>query len=969
MTQTAAFQTRARTVDHLGRGQIADAPTAISELWKNAYDAYAKSVSLHIFDGKPSIAAVMDDGAGMSRNDILERWLVIGTENKIEDDQTAETFGLPVRVRQGEKGIGRLSVAFLAPATLLVSKRAKGKFVAVLVDWRLFENPFINLEDIRLPVAEFSTSAELSAGLPGLAALLLENLGGNTENEHAKRLSAGWRRFTKFERDEGRTSTVDEIRSAWKTMPLEKTHLEQWPVFLNLDEHGTALFMLDVRHELSVWTHPRQTGSEVELVKARLKQTLTGFIDPYASDAPAFKYEVLVYSGGIARRELANQDVFGLPGLRDLEHRIEGSFDTKGTFRGTIVAFAKDLGTKTFTPSHPLPPVDQGGVGPFDLSIGTFEINEQSSTHEPNQHTHLLDQANRLGGVAVYRDFLRVMPYGRPDNDFLEMEERRGKHAGREFWASRRTFGRLAFRREANPGLRDKAGREGFVDNRAFREMKLLVIDFLKDAARKYFGTEAPLRQESLAQIEALKARRRKAAENLRAKRRKSLRDFLKRQASALREASDEAEKLTAEAKEIARSKDKNRYIELSARIAVLRLRSESLRPTAPPARLGDLEPPWRTYRDDYRNFLAGIERLDSETARVEAAIGEMNPGDVFEERLQSRRKELASQIRGYVTEIESRLEKMRALWRENERRDADLLEDRVKDLAKGLNEGTLLGALESIDGNANELGDSFALEYRAVVDALDQLLEGIDLEGAYAVTDDDRAQLEDQLRNINAVAQVGITVEIIGHELEVLDAEVQLHLSKLSEEVKASRHFKEAMRAHSALADRLRFLAPLKIGAYRPREPITGEEIARFVGDFFSDAFKSHEIDFTATSAFKKIVIRDNPARIFPVFVNLVNNALYWTSQASERRICLDFKKGHVIVGDSGPGIDEEDIARLFTIFFTRRHNGHGVGLYLSKANLAVAGHSIRYATKEDPKILRGANFIIDFKGIEAND
>ena len=43
---TAAFRTRARTVDHLGRGQIADCPTAVSELWKNAWDAYARNVIL-----------------------------------------------------------------------------------------------------------------------------------------------------------------------------------------------------------------------------------------------------------------------------------------------------------------------------------------------------------------------------------------------------------------------------------------------------------------------------------------------------------------------------------------------------------------------------------------------------------------------------------------------------------------------------------------------------------------------------------------------------------------------------------------------------------------------------------------------------------------------------------------------------------------------------------------------------------
>lgn len=53
--EIVAFKTRARTIDHLGRGQIADAPTAVSELWKNAWDAYATQVSLNIFDGHPSL--------------------------------------------------------------------------------------------------------------------------------------------------------------------------------------------------------------------------------------------------------------------------------------------------------------------------------------------------------------------------------------------------------------------------------------------------------------------------------------------------------------------------------------------------------------------------------------------------------------------------------------------------------------------------------------------------------------------------------------------------------------------------------------------------------------------------------------------------------------------------------------------------------------------------------------------------
>src|SRR3954462_7774941 len=97
MIEGVAFQTRARTIDHLGRTQIADAPTAVSELWKNAYDAYARNVALHIFDGARPVAAVLDDGSGMDRDDFEDRWLVIGTETKFGggDSSDPERFGLP----------------------------------------------------------------------------------------------------------------------------------------------------------------------------------------------------------------------------------------------------------------------------------------------------------------------------------------------------------------------------------------------------------------------------------------------------------------------------------------------------------------------------------------------------------------------------------------------------------------------------------------------------------------------------------------------------------------------------------------------------------------------------------------------------------------------------------------------------------------------------------------------------------
>ena len=94
-SENVSFRTRARTIDHLGRGQIADAPTAVSELWKNAWDAYATQVSLNIFEGDPVVAAVFDDGIGMSADDFVNKWLVIGTEFENRWSAAAAASRLP----------------------------------------------------------------------------------------------------------------------------------------------------------------------------------------------------------------------------------------------------------------------------------------------------------------------------------------------------------------------------------------------------------------------------------------------------------------------------------------------------------------------------------------------------------------------------------------------------------------------------------------------------------------------------------------------------------------------------------------------------------------------------------------------------------------------------------------------------------------------------------------------------------
>lgn len=73
------------------------------------------------------------------------------------------------------------------------------------------------------------------------------------------------------------------------------------------------------------------------------------------------------------------------------------------------------------------------------------------------------------------------------------------------------------------------------------------------------------------------------------------------------------------------------------------------------------------------------------------------------------------------------------------------------------------------------------------------------------------------------------------------------------------------------------------------------------------------------------------------------------------------------VIISDSGPGVEEDDLESLFTLFFTRKlRGGRGVGLYLCRANLAASGHKISYSRAQSGSELSGAHFIIEFRGAE---
>ncbi|MGT8856182.1 ATP-binding protein [Enterobacter sp. 186315] len=155
----AKIRTKARALDMLGRQQIAGIPTALSELFKNAHDAYADNVEVDFFR-KENLLILRDDGLGMTADEFEERWLTIGTSSKLIDDDAINKPAIDsnkaFRPIMGEKGIGRLSIAAIGPQVLVLTRAKRDNelmpLVAAFVNWSLFAIPSLDLDDIDIPI-------------------------------------------------------------------------------------------------------------------------------------------------------------------------------------------------------------------------------------------------------------------------------------------------------------------------------------------------------------------------------------------------------------------------------------------------------------------------------------------------------------------------------------------------------------------------------------------------------------------------------------------------------------------------------------------------------------------------------------------------------------------------------------------------------------------------------------------------
>lgn len=987
MIDTLSFKTQARTIDHLGREQIADCPTAISELWKNSYDAYARSVGLHIFDGDEPVAAVLDDGHGMSRDEFVERWLVVGTESKYDGHVANEKDrnGLPKRSKQGQKGIGRLSSANLGPLLLIVSKRRDNDFVAALIDWRIFENPFLVLSDIEIPVTKFSERGQLSSLLPALFDSLTDNVwGGKRDPQRAQRLGQAWAAYDALmqEADSSAAKPSEEIVGTMVKARFDESHFSQWRVWSGEADSGTAMFVSDINYDLRAQLPSIAPDGSTKSIRENFFATLSAFTDPFVSAAanetnafdPEFDYEVVTWTDGVPN-PIIGRDLDRLTRniTDDMEHVISGNIDADGVFRGQIKAFgewretgadyvirppadyAPPRGTKTF-------------VGPFSIHISTYERTRENSTHTDDRHARLNALAERYSGFLIYRNGLRILPYGRVDSDFFEIEQRRSVGLGREFWNARRMFGRVALSREQNPNLRDKAGREGFIDNRAAKALRTIVVNILRTSARDYFGSESETRKTELPDIRERnqKARAEQERKELAKRNRKRFRAQLNNNLPLVLEL---AEEMTAYRSKLALQSEAD-IMRAQTALTEFDERISALRVVGATSNLGTAEDDYRQFRHIYTEVQGLLAEMVGARKEALERIKPAKPEEIVVQHINQLAGQIHARTRRWKKEVDELQDtekaRIEALFSSRNKAFHEQSAPVLTQVENGL--CNLHEALERLSTLRHVIDEENEGIFQSYIDTLELLKANIDVELIARQGTAENSELRDELNRLNQVAQLGITVEILGHELHTNEQLIRTGLRQMRA-AGSPPGTEQIELGFEGLSQQLEFLAPLKLSGTRVRRRITGEEIIDYLNAFFASVIRTRGINIEASSAFRAFSIEEQPSRLLPVFINLVNNSIYWLihRDTSPSLIRLDIVDGSVAVSDNGPGVDPLDQEHLFRLFFTRKTNGgRGIGLYLCRMNLTVGGHSIRYASEKKFRLLPGANFIIDFKGAE---
>jgi signal transduction histidine kinase len=966
----AKFKTRARAVDMLGRQQIADVSTAISELFKNAHDAYADNVEVDYFRSD-NLLVIRDDGIGMTKDEFENRWLVLGTESKLDSASHNKTFkppNKPARAIMGEKGIGRLAIALLGSQVLVLTRANRGNKLSDLsmcfIHWGLFSIPSLNLDDLDFPV-----STILGGTLPSSKEV------GDLVKQNLHLVESLQNKYPQCDF----STILDEMHD----VQIDPEDLADFLEGLSLRRNGAGTHFLitpaneEIRAEIE---RERQTKTK------EFSKCLLGFCNSVFSTntsppmETAFRYWPT---------DTVHEDLIG-PGEFFTKHDLEcsdqyicGEINEYGQFKGTVRVYEKEYENHVISWNRGAG--KETLCGPFSIEFGYLQGNKSESNADPDDYSRINRKLDQIGGIYVYRDGIRILPYGNTDFDWLNIETRRNRGMTHYFFSYRRVYGAVCLTREENGQLQEKAGREGFQKDKVYRQLKDILEHLFVQLAADFFRKDADFGdyfRERKNELDRLDSARRKRDKQVGTKRKNlttALDSFFMSTSQKLPDAEIDSLRLQVHARMKSASKMNNQdeaaeelleaENEANRRLAEIR-RSYQI---AKPRGVGltkQLDRDWIAYqREQERLELEVFSPLSKEVAeslgimaeeariyidqrrRLKKLIDQVaknrelevkSEAGMLEKAAADTRRIAIDTARNAIQEFRNIVKKVEIDFAEQDFADISqqhaeeirqMYELRIDEVGQRNTEslGRVREMLTSISENMEQTADTGHLD---MIEAMDTELQN----------------LREQADTDAELVQLGLAVAVINHEFVAAIKGIRQKLRELGSWARANDDlvplYQEIRTNFDHLDAHLNLFTPLQRRLQRKQIIIKGSEINHYLRTLFSVRFKRHDIELVVTQKFLDSEVSGFPSTIYPVFVNIIDNAVFWLKDIQEQRIItLDFSVNGYLISNNGPAVHNRDIEAIFEQGFSRKPGGRGLGLFISKKALRKEGMDLNVA------------------------
>ena len=410
------FRPYARLISILGDQLISDKWIGVIELVKNSYDADANTVDIRFKDfnedGFPQTIEIEDDGSGMDKDDVLEKWMNPATPNKLNSKKGKIRFTKKKRIMQGDKGVGRFAIYKLGNYVELFTKSHKKEEVQLTLDFKLYaDDSFEKSKHEDLFLDQIKNSWKLN-DIP-----------------------------TEITRRNGTLIRIKNLRDNWSESDLKKlskAFFRMMPPSLpgqnRIEDFKTNIF----------WNEEEYISDDYslgDLLNVR----------PYYFEGSIDESGNLncTYSHNTKKTEISF-NVFDLTN----EKMIKYDLLKFKPFKERFIRKVKNEIELRKEPSN---------VGSFMFFYYGYDLGDPNLSAV--ERTKLKESS-----VYLFRDNVRVFPYGEIGDDWLGFSKLRGEQRASEIFSYNDLIGFVFITQDENSLLRDAADREGLMNEKGCRD-------------------------------------------------------------------------------------------------------------------------------------------------------------------------------------------------------------------------------------------------------------------------------------------------------------------------------------------------------------------------------------------------------------------------------------------------------------------------------------------------------------------